>query len=178
MQNAMQVKVSVSDWLQLSMRTRVKLREVFGIPKSRGSNVEMGQGPTMVKSDGTTEQDLQHITIEKMQAFVENTESDYVTLFNASVEKIEEADKELEPQEKPDSNQIVLEEWAGNMARMQMQAQHLGLQEQFSLLISKFKSNDSHNSASAKPAHQQTGKTEKAEPKGTAKGSSKAKRAS
>ncbi len=135
----MEIQVSVHDWLNIPMETRLKLREIFKIPKSQGTWVEN----SIVRSDGTTHQDLQAVTIEKMQAFTESKEDDFVKLFHATVEKIQEdLDKELEPQEKPDPNSVILEEWAAHLSRMQRQSETLGLEEHFKLLISKFLPND------------------------------------
>ncbi len=135
----MEIQVSVHDWLALPMLTRVKLREIFSIPKSTGSLVE----GNVVKSDGTTFTDLKAITVEKMQAYLDHTEvDDFVKLFNGCVDKIAEADKELEPLEKVDPTQIILEEWATNIARMQNQAAGLSLKDEFQVLISKFISNE------------------------------------
>lgn len=173
--NAIQIKVSVHDWLLLPMLTRVKLREIFKIPRSRGSQVEMGQGPSIVKSDGTTEQDLLAITTEKMQGFLGNESENFVELFNLTIEKIEEADKEMEPISKPDANQIMLEHWAADLGRMEQQAKAYNLVEAFQLLISKF-NGPTNQSVSTAPLPGSELAPEKAVAKGTKKGSPKAKK--
>ncbi len=131
----MQIQVSVQDWLAVPMPVRIKLREIFGIPKSQGSLVEGG----IVKSDGTTYEDLKAITVEKMQAYLGagSPTDDFVILFHATIEKIEEQDKELEPAEKIDPNQIILEEWASRISHMIHQAGNLGLTDALKVLISK-----------------------------------------
>ncbi len=135
----MNIQVNIHDWLALPMKTRIKLREIFAIPKSKGALVE----GNVVKSDGTTHEDLQAITIEKMQNYADmQLETDFVQLFNACVEKITELDKELEPPEKPDPSQALLEEWATSLTRMQTQAESFGLAEHFKTLLIKFLPNE------------------------------------
>lgn len=130
----MEITVGVHDWLALPMPVRIKMREIFHINKSRGSLVE----GNVVKSDGHTHEDLKAITIPKMQEYLESIENDdFVTLFNACVEKIVEADKELEPQEKIDPNLIILEEWASRISHMVLQAGNLGLTDSLKVLINK-----------------------------------------
>lgn len=159
----MEISVSVHEWLKLPMTIRVKMREIFGINKSQGSLVE----GNVVKSDGTTYQDLQEITVEKMQRYladgdilIDNNPSDFVTLFNACVDKIAEADKELEPVEKLDPTQIILEEWAANLNRMKMQAENQGLSDHFKTLINKLFSYD--NARPEAPAPKKPGRPAKA----------------
>ncbi len=139
----MEIQVNVHDWLALKMQTRIKLREVFAIPKSKGSLVE----GNVVKSDGTTHEDLQAVTLAKMQEYLGSENGtpggDFAALFNACVDKIEEIDKEMEKiPEPPDPKQVVLEEWAALLARMQNQSQQLAMTEQFNALIIKFSPNE------------------------------------
>ncbi len=129
----MEIQVSVHDWLALPMLVRIKMREIFGVKKSQGSLVE----GNVVKSDGTTYEDLKAITLEKMQAYVDSQSSDFVSLFNACVDKIVEADKELEPIEKVDPNEVILQEWGASISRMIAQAQTLDLTEHLRILINK-----------------------------------------
>jgi len=135
----MEIQVSVHDWLALPMPVRIKLREIFSIRKSQGSLVE----GNVVKSDGTTYQDLQAITIDKMRNYLGQNEpgivpnSDFVELFNTCVEKIKEEDKELEPVEKIDPNTIILEEWASRISHMVLQAGNLNLTDALKVLINK-----------------------------------------
>lgn len=134
----MDIQVSVHDWLVLPMSVRIKLREFFNIPKSTGTLVE----GNIVKSDGTTYQDLQAITVPKMQEYLGESYvniTDFVLLFNAVVEKIQATDIELEPTEKVvDPGQVLMEEWAANLNRMKAQAEGLNLAEQFKTLITNF----------------------------------------
>ncbi len=141
----MEIQVSVHDWLALPMRVRLKLREVFAIPKSQGTIVENNT----VKSDGTTFNDLQHITLEKMKAYL-GTDGDFVELFNLCVEKLAEEDRELEPTEKIDPTQALLEEWAMTLTRMQKQAESLGLQDHFATLIRRLYPNENARPKEAK----------------------------
>ncbi len=139
----MEIQVSTHDWLALPMAVRAKLKEIFNIPKSQGSWVE----GSIVRSDGHTYQDLQAITVEKMQIYLaligtegQEIESDFVTLFHACLNKIEQQIAEETAAAIPtvDPHQVILDEWAMNITRMGNQAATLGLNDQFKLLISKF----------------------------------------
>ncbi len=112
--------------------TRVKLREIFGVRRSQGSLVE----GNIVKSDGTTYQDLQTITVPKMQEYLGSSETDFVTLFNDCVAVINNLNKKVETP-KPDPIAIILEEWASRLSHMDMQAKSLDLSDHLNLLISK-----------------------------------------
>lgn len=151
----MEIQVQVHDWLALPMQTRIKLREIFHIPRSKGSLVE----GNVVKSDGTTHDDLKAITIEKMMAYIDlpalegREPQDFVTLFNGVIEKIVDLDKELElAQEKPDPTMMLLEEWASTLTRMKVQADNLNLSDHFKTLISNFIPNAKVASAHSEPA--------------------------
>ncbi len=133
------VQVSVHDWLQLPMEVRMKMREIFGVKKSQGSLVE----GNVVKSDGSTYVDLQAITVEKMQKFLDSSLTDFVDLFNRTVGKIEvELEAEKPVVQKVDPLQVILDEWASRLSTMSMQAKSLNLEEAFKTLISKFLPNE------------------------------------
>ncbi len=175
----MEIKVSVHDWLALPMPVRIKLRQLFNIPRSQGSLVE----GNIVKSDGTTFKDLEAITVEKMQGYLgtevlgEPEYSDFVILFNATVDKIQEEDKELEPPDKPDPVAIILEEWTAKLGQMMSQAATLELTEHLKLIINKlFPYHDSHNKPAPRAEAQTAseGKPRKTKQQATAKGSVKA----
>ncbi len=137
----MEIQVSTHDWLALPMNVRLKLREIFKVPRSSHTLVE----GNIVKSDGVTYEDLKAITVEKMTAYLGTDYTglpDFINLFNATLEKIKEQDKELEPVEKVDPNQMMLEEWAANLQRIQQQASSLGMTEHLITLINKLFPND------------------------------------
>lgn len=164
----MDIQVSVHDWLALPMLIRVEMRKVFNIPRSSHTLVE----GNIVKSDGTTYEDLKAITIEKLQVFL-NTDpeqTDFVKLFNGVVAKIAETQLPKEP-EKVDPTQMMLEDWAAQIARISQQAVNLGMVEQFQLLISKHQANDQRTKRA------ETGTGEPADKKGPQKGRAKAAQA-
>jgi hypothetical protein len=70
-------------WLQLSTEDRAQLRKDFAIPRTGGSEVINN----VVKSDGTTIQDLGHLTVEKMQAFLGSKEADILKLLEMVIKK-------------------------------------------------------------------------------------------
>ncbi len=117
----MTIQLSVPDWLRLSNETRLKLVEIFSIPRSTGSQMDMIGGQGVIKSDGHTHQDLSVITVEKMQLFLNTDESDFLTLFQALIKKLEE-EKELVIAEEPNAQTLIIEEWGATLRRLKGQA--------------------------------------------------------
>lgn len=69
-------------WLELPNDIRFKIIQDFNVPRSGHAIVENQR----VVSDGHTDEDLQHITIEKMQEFLKTKEDDFYKLLNRVVE--------------------------------------------------------------------------------------------
>jgi hypothetical protein len=76
-------KISVQQWCSLSSEVRTKLHEVFGLRRSTGAEVNGG----VCVCDGHSALDLEAITLEKMQAYLDSKEKDFYVAFNACVEK-------------------------------------------------------------------------------------------
>ncbi len=115
----MNIQVSEHDWLSLPMPIRVKLRQLFSVPRSKGTTMEGG----VVKSDGTTYQDLQAITLEKMQQYLGNGDPNFGLLFDLVIQRLTDEDKELEPpQVERNTAEILLEEWIEKLSKMKVQA--------------------------------------------------------
>lgn len=72
-------------WLALPIEVRQKLKYIFNIPRSEGTNVVDGR----VVSDGHTHRDLAYITIPAMQEYVTSTSDDFLSLFEEVVTKIQ-----------------------------------------------------------------------------------------
>ncbi len=80
--------LSLHMWLSLDNETRHKLRLLFSIPRSSNTVVNDGK----IESDGTTNEDIQHLTIKKMQDFVLSNSEDMHQLLNAVLNKINNPD--------------------------------------------------------------------------------------
>jgi hypothetical protein len=85
-------QLTIPQWLSFSYQIKQRLIEIFNIPKSSGSLVENNK----VISDGHTHNDLLSISVEKMQEYLNSTETDFYALFNAILEKLEKEQKEVE----------------------------------------------------------------------------------
>jgi hypothetical protein len=59
-------QVTIPQWLELPMPVRLRLKDIFNVPRSSGTEVH---NQTVV-SDGHTHKDLANITVEKMQEFL------------------------------------------------------------------------------------------------------------
>ena len=106
-------------WVKVKLETRTKMRELFLIPKTSHAEVVNNEyGISSVISDGTTNTDLQQLTVEKMRDFLGTVaiNENVLDLFKQVVEKIEQIEPVVEkipetvitstPQEKPQVAQI------------------------------------------------------------------------
>lgn len=111
----MQIQLPTHEWLKLPMEVRVKLREIFNIPKSEGARVVNNT----VESDGHTFRDLQALTVEKMQSYLDSKGDDFVKLFDEVLAKV---DAELHPATPEfaviDHKQLLVDEWAATLSRL------------------------------------------------------------
>lgn len=78
--------LSKLEWLKIPMNIRFLMVEEFKIPKSGFTHVEDGQ----VLTDGYSEKDLQTLTLEKLQSYLNNQETDYYKLLNLLTKKLEQ----------------------------------------------------------------------------------------
>lgn len=130
------IQLSVHDWLQLPVEVRIKLKEIFGIPKSEGTLIE----GNVVKSDGHTYKDLSAITLEKLQKFLHRDDEDFAVLINAAIDKVKadlEAEKEAVINEGPDPKQLLLDEWAAILNRMRGQAAEHQMEDYLNNIIKR-----------------------------------------
>lgn len=74
----------MSTWLSLPMEMRKALRVTFEIPRSGYVEVLDNR----VLCDGTMVEDLMHLTLEKMQAFLGTKETDFNLVFNLVVAEL------------------------------------------------------------------------------------------
>lgn len=84
-------------WLSIKPETRNKLRQDLGIPRTGGTEVWGNR----IVSDGTTQQDLNTITVQKLQDYLDYAESDdLLNLLDLAVRSIEN-ELEDKPEEVP-----------------------------------------------------------------------------
>jgi len=75
-----------SKWLELSLSTRAKIAEIFGIEKKAPTHVENNR----VVSDGYLIKDIETaLNVEALQKYLESNETDLAKLFFILVETIE-----------------------------------------------------------------------------------------
>ena len=80
----MQPIISLHLWVSLPNEVRYRIRALFNIPRSSNTIVSDGR----IESDGTTNEDMKSLTIEKMQKYVESTSSDFHKLFDEVLAKV------------------------------------------------------------------------------------------
>lgn len=79
-----QIVLSNHMWVSLPNEVRWRIRKLFSIPQSSNTVVNDGK----VESDGTTTEDFKHLTIEKMQTYLNDTSTDFHKLFDGVVAKV------------------------------------------------------------------------------------------
>ncbi len=94
-------QVTIPIWVSLDIETRNKLRQIFLIPKSSHADVVTDHmGVARVMSDGTTNEDLKQLSVEKMRDYLGTAAINETVydLFKQVVDKIEKVEtfKEIE----------------------------------------------------------------------------------
>lgn len=78
--------LSMHMWTSLSSEQRARIRALFSIPRSQSTEVHDGK----IVTDGTTPQDFQALTVEKMQTYLKSEVSDFHALFDLVVARIQD----------------------------------------------------------------------------------------
>ena len=91
-------QLTTPQWLSLPISTRMRLVQIFNIPRSQGSLVQDNK----VMSDGYTHNDLMHISVEKMQKLLDSDEKDFFKLFADIIADIEAQTEKVPVQQAPE----------------------------------------------------------------------------
>lgn len=81
---AFQPILSIHTWVSLPNDVRDRIRTIFSI--SRSSHVQVNDGK--IETDGTTPQDFQSLTVDKMQTYLNTKDDDFLKLFDMVVAKV------------------------------------------------------------------------------------------
>lgn len=73
--------LNLHTWVSLPNEVRYKIRGLFNVPRS--GNVVVNDG--VIETDGTTTDDLHHLTVEKMQSYLHSNDTDFNKLFDSVV---------------------------------------------------------------------------------------------
>ena len=79
-----QPQLTIPQWLELPWEVRHHLVHLFSIPRSSGTETLDGR----IMTDGYTHADLKHITVAKMQAYLDSHEEGFFALFNQVIKKV------------------------------------------------------------------------------------------
>lgn len=90
-------QLNTVQWVSLPINIRMRLVQLFNIPRSSGSLVEDNE----VVSDGYTHDDLTRITVEKMQKLLDTDEKDFFRLFQSVVDTLSAPVEPAIPVEQP-----------------------------------------------------------------------------
>jgi hypothetical protein len=90
----MKPQVTQPQWLSLPSETRRAIVKTFNLPRSGGTITSLDMGGPKVSCDGHLDQDLAHLSVERMQAYVGSKDQNPWTLLEAVAEKIELATPE------------------------------------------------------------------------------------
>ncbi len=97
---SVQYQLTTSQWLALKPEVKAKLKEIFQIPRSAGTQMFQGPKGGEVISDGHTMQDLAAITLEKMSAYLglKEVATNFYDCFDLVTDKIEGVKRENDVQ--------------------------------------------------------------------------------
>ena len=84
----MEIQLTQQLWLQLTQSLREEVAKLFSIPLTGVRKVEYKDKPVIV-SDGRTYEDLSVVTVNKMQTYLDSSETDFNKLFQMVIAKIE-----------------------------------------------------------------------------------------
>lgn len=76
--------ISLNTWVALPNEVRYRMRDIFNIPRSTNTMVIDGT----IESDGTTHEDIQALTVEKMQKYAGSDSQNLHELFDITVAKV------------------------------------------------------------------------------------------
>ncbi len=83
--------LSLHTWVSLPNEVRHRIRATFSIPRSSNTVVNDGR----LETDGTTNEDFKHLTVSKMQEYLDTEVDDFHKLFDLVVAKV--TDEMLNP---------------------------------------------------------------------------------
>ncbi len=82
----MQPLISTHTWVSLDTEQRARIRALFSIPRS--SHVVVNDG--RVETDGTTVEDLKHLTVDKMKEYLKEESTDFHYLFDKVLSRVQD----------------------------------------------------------------------------------------
>lgn len=118
------MQLYMSFWVTLPAEVRSKMREYFSIRRSTSTVVEGTTHGSIVRCDGSSDTDLQAVSLEKMQHLLNSESEDFGKLLEQTVEhfkhlvagdlkeKIETSQKQAEDEAKQDEDkaaEIIIE---------------------------------------------------------------------
>ncbi len=78
-----------SKWFKTNFESKLKLANELGFHRSGSVHTVSGPNGAVVKEDGFTMSDLENITVEKLQKFVDSIDNDINVLFDLAIMKVE-----------------------------------------------------------------------------------------
>lgn len=78
--------LSTNTWVSLTSEQRNRIRALFSIPRSSHTIVSDGR----IETDGTTADDFNHLTIEKMKVYLKSDSDDFHKLFDLVLGRVQD----------------------------------------------------------------------------------------
>ena len=122
----MKTNLLPQEWLCLSPRERMRMIEIFSIPKSEGCVM---QDNTLL-SDGHTVKDLRAISIETMQKYLGSQETEFYKLLEGIKTKIAQELVEIEQKEIMDTRNLSITRIQNSVLELQKEAIRLGIHQE------------------------------------------------
>jgi hypothetical protein len=122
----MEIQLNQSQWLELPIEVRLRLRNAFGIKQSGATQATLGTFGK-VQSDGCSDKDVSAISVASMQAFLGNyTTDDFFALFTQVLTRIGE-DEKVEPTVEPSQPEMIYTHWERDLLKMRAESESLDL---------------------------------------------------
>jgi hypothetical protein len=130
----MLIQLVKPQWLKIPLETRRELIKIFEIPRTEATMI-MGGTNSIVLSDGHSHKDLEAITVEKMQKYLDSELTDFFQLFDMVLDKINKTKTNTVEEESKKVETENIAKWLGIINNIRIQAKELGLEEQLNNLL-------------------------------------------
>jgi hypothetical protein len=122
----MEMQLNQTQWLELPIEVRLRLRSAFGIKQSTATQATLGTFGR-VQSDGCSDKDVSAINVDSMQKYLGNyTTDDFFALFTQVLTRISE-DNKVEPVVEPTQPEMIYTHWERDLIRMKSESESLDL---------------------------------------------------
>ena len=121
-------QLTQSQWLELPVTVRDKLRKIFKINRSSPTQAILGTFGK-VQSDGSNDRDISVMTVKAMQEYLGNYQTeDFFALFTQVLTRIDSEEKKpLQPVDEPVIENPIYQQWRSQLLMMREESEKVDL---------------------------------------------------